>query len=76
MLPIAGAGVGQSHQAEMLDERRGGRSGAAQAETTTRIGTIAVIAAANVLNGLAILAVVLIMDYLHLLSHAQALGTS
>lgn len=74
VLPIAGgASVGQSRQTERLADRRSRRSRAAHAETTTRSRAIAVMAAANVLAGLAILAVVLVMDYLHLLSHAQAL---
>jgi len=73
-LPIAGgASLGQSRQTERLVDGRARRSRDADTEATTRGRTIAVIAAANVLDGVAILALVLVMDYLHLLSHAEAL---
>ena len=73
-LPIAGgATVGQSRDIARLVEQRSRRSRAVNADNTTRINTIAFVAGANVLDGIAILAVVLVMDYLHLLSHAEAL---
>jgi hypothetical protein len=72
-----GASVGHSRRTETLVVRRVRGETRAQVDEVKAQGqAIFIVAVANVLDAFAILVTVLVMDYLHLLSHAQALGAS